>query len=50
MLFTWDAGEREINRARHKSDRFDGRILFEGRPAVIFPSPQNSEIRFVSTG
>jgi uncharacterized DUF497 family protein len=50
MLFSWDPDKREINRARHKLDLLDGQILFDGRPVVTYPSPRNSEMRFVSTG
>lgn len=49
MLFSWDPDKRETNLARHKLDLLDGQILFDGRPVITFPSPRNTEMRFVST-
>jgi uncharacterized DUF497 family protein len=50
MLFEWDENKREANLVRHNLDLIDGQLLFDGRPAVGFPSPRNAAVRFISTG
>ena len=50
MLFAWDPDKRDNNLARHKLDLIDGQLLFDGRPVITYPSPRDSELRFVSTG
>jgi uncharacterized DUF497 family protein len=50
MLFAWDPDKRDINRERHKLDLLDAQLLFDGRPVITYPSPRDSELRFVSTG
>ena len=50
MLFEWDENKRAINRERHKLDLIDGQMLFDGRPAISYPSPRHGEQRVVTVG
>jgi uncharacterized DUF497 family protein len=50
MIFEWDENKRAINRERHKLDLIDGQMLFDGRPAISYPSPRHGELRTVTVG
>jgi uncharacterized DUF497 family protein len=50
MLFEWDETKRRSNQDRHRLDLIDGRLLFDGRAVMTYPSPRGDELRFVTVG
>ena len=50
MEFEWDEAKRALNLSKHGLDLKDGQLLFDGRPALSYPSPRFGELRHVTIG